>query len=82
MSTTGQRESLFGSVLSAYHFGRRRGDSMGQVGVMGDSSGVCAIRGCSRPAEFESEVVVDGRRWIMLCDYHHNTSLDEMVDSW
>lgn len=55
---------------------------MGQVGVMGDSSGVCAIRGCSRPAEFESEVVVDGRRWIMLCDYHHNTSLDEMVDSW
>ena len=28
MSTTGQRESLFGSVLSAYHSGRRRGDSM------------------------------------------------------
>jgi len=28
MSTTGQRESLFGSALSAYHSGRRRGDSM------------------------------------------------------
>ena len=28
MSTIGQRESLFGSALSAYHSGRRRGDSM------------------------------------------------------
>ena len=28
MSTTSQRESLFGSALSAYHSGRRRGDSM------------------------------------------------------
>ena len=28
MSTTSQRESLFGSALSVYHSGRRRGDSM------------------------------------------------------
>ena len=31
MSTTSQRESLFGSVLSAYHSGRRRGDSMAKI---------------------------------------------------
>ena len=31
---TGQTESLFGSALSAYHSGRRRGDRMGRVGVL------------------------------------------------
>ena len=34
MSTTSQKESLFGSALSAYHSGRKRGDSMGLVGVI------------------------------------------------